>query len=361
LSILIIGGLSFLLFHKDDPIDQYFSGIKYHPVDVKFMKRGQKGIHSAKLTVLDGRFERAEFRGMAFKDLTFDNATVFYQMLQTCSFERVKFSFIHIDTSQYEGVLFSHCNFDRGEFNEVQMQYCRFYNDTISGTLLKNCQLNFCEFKHTMFEPDSLPDVNYLATATGLDELYYKYKPGPLFNLKKAFENKGFNLASLKVNTAIRRSENQENNLFSKTLNYIFLDLTYEYGSNLSRPFFIYLISIFVFGCCYWFFCGMDELSYILVNEMPLGPGKYYKMSFVPDNNFNLKNEWLFFKTAMLYSFTRSLRLGFGLFDFSKWIQMLQIKEKNFSETHYLKVLAGMQSLISIYLIFLWITASFKL
>ena len=85
------------------------------------------------------------------------------------------------------------------------------------------------------------------------------------------------------------------------------------------------------------------------------------QVNIKPMADHTFGKEIKYFGIALLYSLSHFLKLGYGLFDFSKWIQMLQVKEEYYSETIYFKPIAGLQSLISLYLLILWVTSSFKI
>jgi hypothetical protein len=72
-----------------------------------------------------------------------------------------------------------------------------------------------------------------------------------------------------------------------------------------------------------------------------------------------LKSEWRVFRISLFFSATRALHLGYGGLDLGRWLQMLTKREYELRPKHWSRTLAGLQSLISLYLIVMWVLTEF--
>lgn len=277
------------------------------------------------------------------------------------SLENSKLKNLSFYFSNLEKLRFINCDFDSVVFQASNLSgifhyNCNFNNVIFIGTNLKNVDFLSCNFKNVCFEPKVLPDLDRIATCSGLDRLIYFYSPEMLFKLKKELETKGYIEAARKVNTSIQRMKNLKADKTVRYVKYVFMDLTYEYGANLSRPIMILVFFILFFGIIYYNINGRIHNSNIIlqvsreINNKTIKHSKKISFDFI-----DFITEIKFLKISFSYSLTRTLRLGIGLFDFSRWFQLIQIREFRYSETGYLRPVSGIQSIISLYLIFLWL------
>jgi uncharacterized protein YjbI with pentapeptide repeats len=290
-------------------------------------------------------------------------------VIDSFEFRHCKFINVNFEASRFRESHFFYCEFIDSrlfatELNENWFFFCHFRNVNLRAANLDNAEFLSCNFENVIFEPETLPDIDRIATCNGLDNLKYEHSSEKLLELKVKLESKGYRSAAVDVETSILRNENEKADFLTFILRYVFLDLTYEYGSNASRPIKIYFFIIVLFSCIYWNINGIDQRSYIVVqpsDEHAQQPNFHnFKIKFPATNQssiFTKEMKYLFI--SLTYSFSRSLRLGFGLFDFSKWVQMMQLRNFKYKETYFLKPISVVQSLISLYLIILWIKASF--
>jgi hypothetical protein len=253
---------------------------------------------------------------------------------------------------------FYYSNLSNRQYYMCPFKEVYFYGTNLSNSCFYNCYF----FDYVYFEPATLPDIECISTCIGLDNLRYLRNPSALIQLKKEMLDKGFNEAAKKIEASLKRSEYLKSNRFTTALNYLLFDLTYAYGSDKGRPLLIYLYSILFFALIYWNLNGKFKDSTILIiKKQP--PREYKRRIYFVNTNMKIKKyiltEAQYLSNSLIFSFSKSLRLGFGIFDFSKWIQMMQVREYTFNETNYLRPITGVQSLISLFLIFLWISATF--
>jgi hypothetical protein len=252
----------------------------------------------------------------------------------------------------------------------------------------------------TVFEPKSLPELSGISQAQNLELLTYYRNPAALVQLRKQFEDGGLREQERKITYALKRREPELSwargtsrklpgekgtrailwssdsilaNLASFTLNNVFFDWTCQYGMSPGRP--------LMLGVVLWFLCS---LLYLVCIHTPSEAGLYrvYGQSTRGDPSarprvekispLNTKHSpnlrWLFqffrrecllLRTSMFFSLMSAFNIGFRDINFGRWLRLLTRQEFDIKAVGWARVIAGWQSLISVYLIALWVLTYF--
>jgi hypothetical protein len=72
-----------------------------------------------------------------------------------------------------------------------------------------------------------------------------------------------------------------------------------------------------------------------------------------------LWREWSLMRTAMFFSLMSAFNIGFRDINFGRWLRLLTRQEFDIKAVGWARVVAGWQSLISVYLIALWVLTYF--
>lgn len=109
----------------------------------------------------------------------------------------------------------------------------RLYRANLSGANLRDANLSsatlrFATIEKVWFEPDSLPVGSSLLTAKGFKTIQWRDSPEAIVKLREKFSELGLRQQEREVICALRRHD-------AGLLEYVFFDLTSEYGSNLPR------------------------------------------------------------------------------------------------------------------------------
>ena len=132
---------------------------------------------------------------------------------------------------------------------------------TFRRTNLTGAQMSGAKVHHLTYEPlpKSLPDIDSIAGALGLEYLTYKRDPAALVELRQAFDKSGFHKQARKITHAIWATERRKlsegtlwENLESWML-YTLFEVTSKYSADPYRPLFIFLLLIPVFTGPYVF------------------------------------------------------------------------------------------------------------
>src|SRR6266478_219741 len=255
-------------------------------------------------------------------------------------------------------------------------------------------------FDTAIFEPSSLPPLNGISRARNLELLTYRNNPAPLVQLRKQFEDGGFREQERKITYALKRREAELSwargtsrrlpdekgtrailwssdsvlaNLASFTLNKVFFDWTCQYGMSPGRP--LILVVVLWFLCSFLYFVciqtpgeaglyrvygqsiGDDPSAQRHVERIsPLSttptPGPRWLSQF-------FRRECLLLRTSMFFSLMSAFNIGFRDINFGRWLRLLSRQEFDIKAVGWARVIAGWQSLISVYLIALWVLTYF--
>ena len=247
----------------------------------------------------------------------------------------------------------------------------------LSGADLTDVWVDGANFDGAVFEPSSLPKLRGISRARNLELLTYKDNPSALVQLRKQFEDGGFREQERKITYALRRREAElsraKGNFASFAFNKVFFDWTCQYGMSPGRP--------LMLGVVLWFLCS---LLYFACIHTPGEAGLYrvYGQSIRDDPSAQRRVErisaisttysrgprWLFqffrrecllLRTSMFFSLMSAFNIGFRDINFGRWLRLLTRQEFDIKAVGWARVIAGWQSLISVYLIALWVLTYF--
>jgi hypothetical protein len=270
----------------------------------------------------------------------------------------------------------------------------------LTHATLTDANLARADVARAVFEPKSLPELREIAAAKNLQLLSYRANPDALIQLRKQFEDGGFREQERKITYALKRREAELSckkcisrkrpnedaaraivsssdsvlaNCGSFVLNKVFFDWTCQYGMSPGRP--------LILGVVLWFLCS---LLYFACSHAPGGAGLYrvYGQSIHDDPSTQPRVErisplgtahsrgprWLFqffwresllLRTSMFFSLMSAFNIGFRDINFGRWLRLLTRQEFDIKAVGWARVIAGWQSLISVYLIALWVLTYF--
>jgi uncharacterized protein YjbI with pentapeptide repeats len=284
----------------------------------------------------------------------------------------------------------------------------------LNGAIILNTKLAYAQFgevdlQHAVFEPVSLPDAASIASARNLQLLTFASNPAPLVQLRKLFQDSGFQQQSREITYALERRENELNflsccpsceptwpldsinpiffgssgishsqktgrhygemlrNCLLYAANRVGLDLTCQYGMNTLRP-----IKI---GSVIWLICALIFLGFI---HHPGSSGLYLvRASGIVLDPDAIKNavqirpglaagwrskvlrELGLFREALFFSLMNGVNLGFRDIDFGRWLRLLPRREVDIRAVGWARTVAGVQALCTLYLVALWILFTF--
>jgi uncharacterized protein YjbI with pentapeptide repeats len=245
-----------------------------------------------------------------------------------------------------------------------------FSRANLNRANLSGADLWWANLSGANFEPDSLPYALEIAYAYNLDEMKWRLSPAKLVELRNRFVESGFDQQARQITCALKRHG-------QSIISWIFFDLTIEYGINLWRPWLI--IIGFWFGTSifyYLHFIGNPRRKAFLLIKEPIvtienamterrNDDLEKRLERLHAENHYLKDErdTIFGRLpvrirligwAMFFSAISALNVGFRKFSTGRGLLGLTRKEIELEAHGWVRVVSGLQSLVSAYLILLW-------
>ena len=213
-----------------------------------------------------------------------------------------------------------------------------------------------------------LPYVTGLAFASGLSTISFGPSDIPQFvTWKKALQEAGYTGASKELVAAIRRNNQPE------PWETILFDWTCEFGANPLRPLTV-LLWLWLAGTTAYLL-GLARRSgsglYLLATgeKIPAGNrrNRVRRMRWqMPRRGAGWKFPFRFTRytgralgTAALFSLMSAFNIGFREVNLGRWIRLMQPREFDIKARGWLRVVSGLQSLTSVYLLALAVLSHF--
>jgi uncharacterized protein YjbI with pentapeptide repeats len=266
------------------------------------------------------------------------------------------------------------------------------------GTDVAGAHLLGADLSGTNFEPKNLPVLEDIALARGLELMTYSLNPGPLTQLRKRFQDAGYREQERAITYALNRHDAQPAELrssveatFRKILRrphegdyamplgsfieaafkWVAFDLTCQYGLTPGRPLRLVLWLWLFFSIGYAVFMhwpgpsgiyfigsrtwrGKSNSQGIQIRPRAIRASKWWKLPYVW-----LRREWRVLRAAMFFSLMSAFNIGFRDINFGRWLRLLTKREYDLKAVGWARTVSGFQSLLSVYLIALWVLTYF--
>lgn len=297
--------------------------------------------------------------------------------------------------SDLEVAQLSHAFLNHADLTDVDLGYAELNGADLEDANLRGADLRGAELSGANFEPKSNPEAAPIATAIGLELLTYQKRPDALVQLRRQFVEAGFREQERKITYALKRREAEQSwwecktkdkaktilwtsdsnlaNCGSFVLNRVFFDWTCQYGMSPGRP-----LSL---GALLWLLCS--ALYFLLIHTS--GEAGLYRIyaSGIQENSRtaqrverilprgklqgrgvqrifqSFRQEWLALRASMFFSLMSAFNIGFRDINFGRWLRLQTRQEFDVKAVGWARVVAGWQSLLSVYFIALWVLTYF--
>ena len=223
-----------------------------------------------------------------------------------------------------------------------------------------------------------------MASTENLQLITYASNPDALFQLRKFFQDGGFRNQEREITYAVKRRESELlleectsfTSLFSCNafvFNMVLFDWTSQYGMSLGRPLLIAFV-VWIFSSMLYFVCirsagnsglyrvrgeGLLPASSLDKEIRKVEPIAAEASPGLNRLSAHVRGEWSVFRTCMFFSLMSAFNIGFQQLDFGRWLRLLTREEFDIKAIGWARVVAGWQSLISVYLFALWVLTYF--
>jgi len=297
------------------------------------------------------------------------------------------------------GTNFENANLNKAWFKFADLSGANFFNADLTGTTFFICNL-----RDTIFEPKpGLPDLSHWMVPKGLSSLTYKISPHALMELREIFKKGGQRDNEREITFALnhnRRIKLWETAYFNSKYEY---EHKQDLGSNLEKILAkiesLFQLVCFEWTCGYGLYpgrplkiMGLGLLFFTVPYLLALGARKPETGLWVVllpdrvlDKNIKEKPIKLTFENPFLpppegrgirfrstlprflrvlwvglhFSLISAFSLGWRELNVGNWITRIQKQEYTLRATGWVRSVAGIQSLLSIYLLALWVLSYF--
>jgi uncharacterized protein YjbI with pentapeptide repeats len=283
-------------------------------------------------------------------------------ILRGANFSGAKFASTWFDHADLRETWFDSAKLVKVSFKSANLQKAGFFQADLSGVDLEDADLtdaefSFADMNDVRYEPrpGTLPNLAALSGATNLSRMNYRDSPQALIDLRDALKKAGFRRQSCEVNYSLMRTRRE----LAGPLEWVAcmaVEIPCDYGMDTARPLKILISLIFVFWLPYlialrrrgdagiWKVWPKDRIvedpAQVNARQAPSGIRRLC--------------------VALYFSVLSAFNIGWKEINVGSWIQRLQPEEFVLKPTGWVRSVAGIQSLLSVYLVALWAITFFS-
>jgi len=235
----------------------------------------------------------------------------------------------------------------------------------LTGADMNNANMIDADLNGAIFElkAGSLPNIAAISSAKNLSKLKYISSPHALVELREEFKRAGLLTQEREITYAIKHSQRQalwEKGVWRKLeslFNLIFFELTCWYGMKPGRPLIVMVMLI----------CFLT-IPYTIVLIWPPKDDGIWQIWFSDRVHKHLGSDepillrlgyFKALKFAFFFSLLSAFSIGWREINVRNWIVRLQRREYILRATGWVRTVSGLQSLVSVYLMTIWILTYF--
>jgi len=281
-----------------------------------------------------------------------------------------------VSGAQLNGAQLNGADLRGAQLSSAHLEGANVLQANLTGAQLFDAELKDADFFHVdlqgaYFEPKSNPEIRGIAAAGHLERMTYKENPDALVQLRKQFQENGFRTQERKITYALSRRKAELDGPVERWFQRVAFDLTCQYGMNPGRALQIWLALLLFCWLVYAVFIHVPGESgiYRLQKigepaakeeiEEKIRPRMISSHPFwrFPFRLVSQELRVLFW--AGSFSLMSAFNIGFRDINFGRWLRLLPRTEYDLKAKGWARTVAGFQSLISVYLIALWVLTYF--
>jgi uncharacterized protein YjbI with pentapeptide repeats len=290
------------------------------------------------------------------------------------------------------------------DFRHANMGNANMENVNLIGAALEDASMNGATLAGAIFEPYSLPTLIFVAHASNLEKMRFVNSPIALVELREAFKKAGMRTQERQITYAIEHTRTEKawnpawpdprkrderpwlEKLWGK-IEWLFkllaFELTSDYGMSYGRPLKILAVSIGLFALVYivalltargqagiWAIWPADRIYKAegeIAEGQPSSSSRVTSRFIFPRLQAQAAEHWwgallraLCVPLLGLYfSIISAFSLGWRELNVGTWIARMQPREYTLRATGWVRMVSGIQSLLSVYLLALWVLTYF--
>lgn len=331
-------------------------------------------LRGADLTSADLR--DAELRDADLNDADLRTASLARADLGTASLTRADLAGADLGEARLAGAFLYRTNLTGADLNGAHLGGANLSRANLTDARLGDAELKdayffFADLLGAIFEPKSSPEIRSIAAAYHLEFVTYDQNPDALVQLRKQFQENGFRTQERKITYALSRRKAQLDGPVERWFQRVAFDLTCQYGMNPGRALQIWLALLLFCWLVYAVLIHVPGESGIYRLQRTGGPSakeeieEQIRPRTIPSRPlWRHAFRWAYeelrvFFWAGFFSLMSAFNIGFRDINFGRWLRLLPRTEYDLKAKGWARTVAGFQSLISVYLIALWVLTYF--
>ncbi len=374
-----------------------------------FFKANLSGASLKKVSFIDARVVNADLRSANISSADLSRSVFAYSDLRDvnlsnsklvrASFYGAKLEEATLTAAQIQGAIFREAdlrnsnmsnvlNRDFGfssdetetpviHFQGANLQFANLESSFLSGAIfdeadLRGASMQFSRLEEPSFKKTKLRDALLLGVELKQNKIFLslgqKEFPSGLVSVREKFKTSGDREEERYLTFLIKRNERRESPLIEKAFSYILFEFTSDWGNEPWRPLFILFFSIFIFSTAYFFAFDTGKKQDNSAGLFQVWPPGRLKTDIYGQLEIasRAKIKRLVFEDdlpqalyALYFSILSAFHIGWRDFNVGNWIIRLQPREYVIRPRGWVRVVSGIQSLFSVYLLALWILVYF--
>jgi len=308
----------------------------------------------------EANLTRANLSDASLNGANLSKADLYHANLSEADLTRANLSEANLEYANLsEAFLF------RADLSEADLTSANLSEARLIQTDLTNARVTNAIFFDAQYEPVSVPLKGYLSGIKGLSTVWFEEESqGGLVLLRAAFKEVGLRELEREATYAIEHGKISYAPWLEKWIKLIFLEWASGYGLDYGRPIIILFSLIFPFALVYYFpISGRGGIKLFMVwseerivEDEPIDKPK----RFIEPLIINPKNNRLrIIGFALYFSLLSAFHMGWRDLNVGNWISRVQPREFTLRAKGWVRTVSGIQSLISIYLLALWVLVYF--
>lgn len=367
-----------------------FYGANLYNADFEYSQLQKSDLQQADLQHASFLFSKAQntiFRGANLQFANFTGADLRDADLSYTDLRHANLSEANLAGANLAHANLTDSNMTQANLNRVNFSDADLTNTNMVSTMMNDTNFNGANLRSALFQPrfeSGSPNLIGLSHSLHFNTVHFsdiKEGAASLNNLR--IQYKKINVRSMeRTLTAIIKRENMYANWqrggwgrLESTFSYTLFYLTCDFGAAPGRPLLLVFILIFLFAFAYRYALSYpSRFSSIFVTW---NPKRFYRWqtAHVRHDDKRLtktlqkkvKSHWLekcheqrhLISTALFFSFLCAFSIGWRDLNVRNFLVRLQKREFLMDSRGWVRMLAGSQSIISVYLMVLWILTYF--
>ena len=356
------------------------------------------GAHMRGAYLLGVDLSRANLHEAGLQRATLDRANLRGTDLSKANLSKADLIAADLSAADLSGANLNGTDLNAAHLSGADLSEADLTEAYLRGTELSGADFVFTKLARAIFQPKSLPTLEQTARAGDMELMTYVRNPGPLTQLRKQFQDAGYREQERAITCALNRHNATPSELRASIaekwnsvrgrpfdekkimpfrsfveggFKWVAFDLTCNYGFKPGRPLrivgvlwllfsFVYAFSIHRRGTSGIYLVGTrwsrgkSNTQAVQLRPRAIRAAKWWKLPFLW-----LWREWRVLRAAMFFSLMSAFNIGFRDINFGRWLRLLTKREYDLKAVGWARTVSGFQSLLSVYLIALWVLSYF--